>query len=166
VFLRESRRRGNVSVDQTNSRRASVPQRPVASNNNEDMEQEGIEAAVRAKLTKMILSLTAASRKAGSPAEEREILLELRAVTITLDVVEPITRFGQFPEFEALDVSRTELGELLAGYRANHGRPDEKRYLAKIQNCGLRMAILDREANFFKMFGDLQADEQIKLFLM
>jgi hypothetical protein len=130
------------------------------------MEQEDTEAGVRAKLTKMILSLTAASRNAGSPAEEREVLLELRAVTITLAVVEPITLFGQFPEFGVLDVSRTELAELLAGYRANYARPDEKLYLAKIQNCALRMAILDRKADFFEMFRDLKADEQIKLFLM
>lgn len=67
-------------------------------------------------------------------------------------LIEPVTQFGQFTELQELDVSESKIAELLSGYRKNLTRPEEKVYLARIQNCVLRATLIDHQTGANEFF--------------
>ncbi|KWB61671.1 hypothetical protein WL39_20540 [Burkholderia ubonensis] len=106
---------------------------------------------------------------AETSQSQRDVLLQLRAINETIALTEPVTHFSRFTELQDLDVTETEMAELLSGYRANLTRPEEKIYLARIQNCVLRGQVIDSQAGgerVLRLIHDLQRDSDNKLVLM
>jgi hypothetical protein len=133
------------------------------------MEHGQLLLTVRDKVAQEIAHRIFTYQNAKTAQVERDMLLELRAVSATLMLTDPLTGLGSSHETKVLDVSPNELNELLAAYRANHGGPDEKKYLAKIQNCALRMQVSapwEDERKFLDMLSDLQKKEKTILILM
>jgi hypothetical protein len=123
----------------------------------------------RSKVLVLIRQLLESHRAAETPQSQRDILLQLRAINETIALVEPATNFGQFTELQELEVSEIEMSKLLSGYHAKLCCPEEKIFLARIQNCVLRGQVLDRRhgaERVLRLMIDLQKDSNQKLVLM
>lgn len=128
-----------------------------------------ITSNARSNVSALIRRLLDSYSTAGTPQSQRDTLLQLRAVNKMIALTEPVTQFGGFSELQELDVSEAEVAELLSGYRANLARPEEKVYLARIQNCVLRGRVIDGQEGgerVLSLMRDLQRDSDCKLFLI
>ncbi|MBC8641564.1 hypothetical protein IAG25_32595 [Caballeronia sp. EK] len=124
---------------------------------------------VRADMTALLRKIVQAYRAAKTPQSEREVLLQLGAAREAMRLAEPLVGTAHFAELSDLDVSQAELAELLAEYWTHLMQPEEKTFLARIQNCALRAQVVDPEAGasrFFALMRELQRDNDRKLVLV
>jgi hypothetical protein len=122
-------------------------------------------------LGKHIANMLGTYRNTNDEGRRRDILLELRGVATAFSFTGTPALREELAKLDCLDVTEVELATLLKAYWKHYGlaRFEEKTTLRKIQNCVLRMQILDRHnghSRFLAMLDGVQQDQQLKLVLM
>lgn len=127
-----------------------------------------VTSSIRSDVSALIRRLLDSYSRSATPQLQRDVLLQLRAINEIAALTEPVTHFGAFTELQELVVSEAEMTDLLANYRANLSRPEEKVYLARIQNCVLRGQVIDSRTGAERvlcLLSELQRDTDFKLIL-